>query len=390
MSLQQREVIGNACERDTPMKIKSFEVRLLTVDSTDYYRRLFIDVPRTWHWPLLIARTDEGLEGYSTCYWPRGEGPGMTRVLRDFYAQDLIGLSLDDHHKWWEMAMARQRHIYGLSDGMVGILDVLLWDLRGKAANLSVAALLGGAMRTQLPCYQTSQNARMTPEQVFADVKQVMASGMRGYKLQMWEGPEKDIPRLRAAREAGGESFPLMFDAVAGYDFEQAMIVGRELDRLNYTWFEEPIPDRQFRQLRQLARAINTPVLTGETLRLQESPEAIRQGVGDRFRGDVHIKSGVTGMRQLIAMCELNGVDLEVHMAVNPMMDLANLHLACSTKLGHFFEVHSPEARQGMVGDPLAPDLQGNVHLPTGPGLGAQLDWNWIDNHTVNMSIWAS
>ena len=365
------------------MKITSFEVRLLKIDSTEYYRRYFIDVPRTWHWPLLVARTDEGLEGYSTCFWPRGEGPGMARVLRDFYAQDLVGLSLDDHHKWWDMAMQRQRHVYGLSDGMVGILDVLLWDLRGKAANMSVASLLGGAVRTELPCYQTSQNARMSPEQVYSDVKQVIAAGMRGYKLQMWEGPDKDIPRLRAAREAAGSSFPLMFDAVAGYDLEQAMIVGRELDRLNYVWFEEPIPDRQYPQLRRLSQAINTTVLTGETLRLQEIPEAVRQGVGDSYRGDVHIKAGVTGMRQLIDLCELHGVQLEVHMAVNSLMDAANLHLACCTRLGNFFEVHSPEARQGLIGDPLAPDAQGQIHLPTGPGLGVQLDWNWVDDHTI-------
>ncbi len=370
------------------MKIKSFEIRLLKIDSTDYYRRLFIDLAKTWHWLLLIARTDEGLEGYSTCFFPRNEGPGMAHLLRDFYAQDLIGLPLDNHRQWWDMAMARQRHIYGLSDGIVGILDVLLWDLRSKASNLSLAAMLGGTTRTKLPCYQTSQNARMTPEQVYADVQQVAASGIQGYKLQMWEGPKKDIPRLRAAREAVGDSFPLMFDAVAGYDFEQAMIVGRELDRLNYKWFEEPIPDRQYRQLRRLARAINTPILTAETLRLQEMPEAIRQGVGDSYRGDVYIKAGVTGMRQLIAMCELSGDQFEVHTAVNPLMDLANLHLACSTRLGQFFEIHSPEARQGLIDDALAPDAEGNIHLTTGPGLGAKLDWSWIDNHTL--STWLS
>ncbi len=372
------------------MKIESFEIRLIEIDAADYYRRLFMNVAFTWHWPLLIAKTNAGLEGYSTGFWPFGEGPGMTRVLRDFYAKDLVNLSLDGHLQWWEMAMKRQRHVYGLTDGMVGILDVLLWDLQGKAANLPLSAMLGGATRTCLPGYQTSQNTYMSPEQVYADVQRTKASGLHGYKLQMADGPEKDIPKLRAAREAAGDSFPLMLDAVAGYDFEQAMIIGRELDRLNYTWFEEPIPDRQYRHLRRLAKIIDTPLLTGETLRLQEMPEAIHLGAGDGFRGDVHIKAGVTGMRRLIAMCEMLGVQHEIHTAVNPFMDLANLHLACSTKLGRFFEIHSPESRLGIIGNPLSPDAHGNVHLPTGPGLGAQLDWNWIDNHTLSASTWSA
>jgi hypothetical protein len=52
-------------------------------------------------------------------------------------------------------------------------------------------------------------------------------------------------------------------------------------------------------------------------------------------------------------------------------MDLAKLYLACSTKLGHFFEVHFPETRQGLIGDPLAPDAEGYIHLPIAAGLGA-------------------
>ena len=58
---------------------------------------------------------------------------------------------------------------------------------------------------------------------------------------------------IRAAREAVGPDFPLMEDAAGMYDYLTAIAAGQELQRLGYTWFEEPIPDRQGEQLRRLA-----------------------------------------------------------------------------------------------------------------------------------------
>jgi len=215
------------------------------------------------------------------------------------------------------------------------------------------------------------------------EVEQVRTSGVHGLKLQFWDGPERDVPRLLAAREVAGDGFPLMHDAAGAYDLREALDVGRALGDAGYEWFEEPIPDEQITNLRSLRDALDVPVLAAETVSYALVPEYLHGNAVDRVRGDVLIKSGITGMQDIAALCELNGVPLEIHTAGTPLLDIANLHVACSSTAAGNLETHHEVFRFGLVGDPLAPDANGMVALPDGPGLGVELDWDWIDDHTV-------
>jgi L-alanine-DL-glutamate epimerase-like enolase superfamily enzyme len=94
---------------------------------------------------------------------------------------------------------------------------------------------------------------------------------------------------------------------------------------------------------------------------------------------------GVTGLRKALAACELFGYNLEIHTASSPLLDVANLHVACSVTNCELLETHHQMFRFGLKGSPLDPDAAGYVHLPMGPGLGVELDWDWIEDHTVGM-----
>ena len=72
-------------------------------------------------------------------------------------------------------------------------------DIKGKAAQLPIARLLGG-LRDRMPCYASSRSEMFSAEEVFAEARSVKAAGFHGYKLQLRAGPSADIPRLRAAR----------------------------------------------------------------------------------------------------------------------------------------------------------------------------------------------
>jgi len=367
------------------MKITEAKIRLLSVDSRPYYQHVggLTPISRTsWEYPLVELTTDEGFKGYATGYAPRGEGRGLAQVLHDCYVTEVIGLDLVDHAQWWHRMMARQRHIYGLTEGLVGVMDVALWDLQGKAANRPIVEMLG-VRRRKAATYQTRPTGRMSLSQIASDVVEVKKSGITAYKLQHADPANACIEKLSVAREAAGDAYPLMYDAIAAYDLCDAQMIGRGVDRLNYTWFEEPIPDRSWRLLRELSSKLTTPIHHAETLSLAETAQIVIAGVGQAVRGDVHIKAGITGMRKLIGMCELAGMRLEFHTAASFLLDIANVHVMCSTALGDFFEVHSPEVSSGMKGNPLTPDAQGFVHCPTKPGLGVELDWDWIENHTI-------
>ena len=174
-----------------------------------------------------------------------------------------------------------------------------------------------------------------------------------------------------------------MQDPNAGYSYTEALTVGLELDELHYYWYEEPVADRHLAQVRRLADQLITPILAAETASLAELHEHLRQGTLDIARGDVHIKGGITGLRKAMAACELFGLNLEIHTGGSPLLNMANLHVACATANCEFLESALPLYNFGLQGAPLDIDADGYIHLPPLPGLGVTLDWDWIDNHTV-------
>ena len=93
------------------------------------------------------------------------------------------------------------------------------------------------------------------------------------------------------------------------------------LGDLDYTWFEEPIPDRNLFQLQRLTDQLDVPILAGETSRVHELAEGMRMGAFDIARGDVLMKEGITGLRKAVGMADLLGYDLEVHGINQPLLE---------------------------------------------------------------------
>ena len=79
----------------------------------------------------------------------------------------------------------------------------------------------------------------------------------------------------------------------------------------------------------------------------------------------------------------MHGIRLEIHTGGAPLLDVANLHVASATPNTSFIETHHAVFRFGLIGNPLDPDEEGLLAVPTAPGLGVELDWDWIDDHTV-------
>jgi L-alanine-DL-glutamate epimerase-like enolase superfamily enzyme len=336
----------------------------------------------TWYsYSLDAFHTDEGIVGYTMQNTNVPDGDKMADVLHSVYAADLLGEDPTRIEYLWDKIRRINRHAYNLSDGVAGSIDVALWDIVGKLANQPIARLLGLA-REKVPAYRTASSVRPVPETVFNEAKSVKAANFHGFKIQFWDGLDKDIPRFRAAREAVGDDYPLMQDAAGQYSFTQALEAGRELGRLNYYWFEEPIPDRNWLQLKRLTHDLDVPILAGETLRVHELAEQMRDGVFDIARGDVHMKEGITGMRKAVGMADLLGFDLEVHGIGQPLLECANLHISAAMTNGRWCETFHPVYGKGLKGTPLAVDDQGYKHVPMGPGLGVELDWDWIDDNT--------
>jgi len=367
------------------MKITKLTTRLLKIDASKRYKDEIVPPGRPTHWlfPLLTLDTDEGIEGYSMAYGPHGDGRAQADILHESFWPQILGANPDHVEAVWQKLFQRQRHLYNQSDSLVGVVDVALWDIRGKAAQRSIAALLG-QYTDRRPAYLTSQSEHFTEEEISREAKAASAAGFVGYKMQLRDGPAKDIPRLRAAREAVGANFPLMHDPNSSYSLEEALAVGRELDALRYHWYEEPLPEEQIENYRHLVAVLKTPVVATETLRLTDIPNFLTRRALTIARGDVLIKGGITGLRKALAACELFGINLEIHTANTPLLDVANLQVACTVRNTTWMEVHHPIFRFGLKQHPFD-TKDGTILLPQRPGLGVDIDWDWIENHTEDI-----
>ena len=364
------------------MKITGMTTRIIAIDGSSRFGGGPIPKgrPQIWHFPLTSIHTDEDIDGYTMGWGPHGEGKSTAYLLHDVYFAQILDEDPLHHEAIWQKLM--WRGIYALTDVFVGMLDVAFWDIKGKVAGLPIGVLLG-LRRTKVPSYATGQLYYATPEKVFDEARRFKEEGYHGYKQNYVEPWDEFSPRLRAAREAVGPGFFLMADGGSLHDFTRALEIGHVLEDLEYHWFEEPIPDQHIGQLKRLTDELTVPVAALETVRLRELPEYLRQGAVDLPRGDVEIKGGITGLRKALAMCELFGYNLEIHTTACPLLDVANLHVACSVDNCEFLESHHPIYRFGMKNAPLDIDDEGYLYLPQGPGLGVELDWDWIDDHTV-------
>lgn len=364
------------------MKITDVTTRLIALDMTPLYGdTLPLGSPRQWEIPLTTVTTDSGIEGHVTGYDTYGGGRQIAQLIREQYRPILLGRDPFDSEAIWHDFRRANRHLRNARDAASGMLDICLWDIKGKFANLPIAHLLG-VYRDRVPCYATGSPAVLrTLEQTIAQVKRARDLGYRGFKLQVWDGPALDLPRLRAAREAAGPDFLLMVDSSGVYNFTEALEVGHVLDELRYHWFEEPIPDTQLDLLGRLAQELHTPIIAAETTTLHSLPSYLDKV--DMVRGDAYIKGGITGLRKALALCELHGLNLEIHTAATPLIDVANLHVACAVSNCGMLEHHHPVFRWGLKGDPLAIDANGCQRLPNGPGLGVEIDWDHMENHTL-------
>jgi len=366
--------------------IRGVSLRRLAIDSSPFYNGYPVppDEKSVWEFPLLSIETDAGVTGYSMGYGTSGQGHGMAQALLDTYAHLILGENALFHEKIWHKLRRKNRHVYDMTDTCQGIIDVALWDIKGKHANMPIAVLLG-QNRTAIPTYATGSRNLFTGADVAAEALKRKQEGYAAYKLQLWDGAKSDIPRIRAAREAVGSDFDLMLDSGGRLSYTEALEVGRVMDEANFLWFEEPIPDRNITQLAKLCTELKTPVLATETIRLDELPAHLIQNATDIARGDVLIKGGITGLKKAFAMCELMGYTLEIHTGGNPLLDVANLHVAASVEHCRFVESHHSVHRFGLKNSPL--ELDGNrcQSVPTGAGLGIELDWDWIEAHTVGV-----
>ncbi len=332
---------------------------------------------------FLQIKTDEGLEGHAFA-WGGRSGQATAHLIANIIRPLLIDRDPLDRELLWQKVRKMDRWWGFLPIYAHGPIDVALWDLGAKAAGLPLYRFLG-AYRTKLPAYASSL-ILPTVDAFVQQAQDYRARGYKAYKIHPWGDPVRDIEAYRALRSALGSEMVLMTDPVAGYSQQQALRIGRELERLDYYWFEEPLSDYDLYGYQELCRTLDIPIAGVESTPggLFGTTQYLTQRAIDIVRSDVSWKGGVTGLMKTAALCEAFGVNCEVHTTTNALLDMANLHVSCAIANCEYFEVLIPQEPFSFgVRNPIAIDQDGYVHVPEGNGIGADIDFDLLDNHMI-------
>ena len=363
------------------MRISDVKFQVLKRDLPDRVEKfvvLGISMEKLWTEGVLVRiLTDEGIEGNGITTGGRGMAEYLSILKPALLGQDPL-----DREKIWQELWHLDRLTF-LPQLALGAIDVALWDIGGKAAKLPIYKLLG-AYRDKVKAYASS----MTLPNVEAYVQQALhykSKGYTAYKIHAWGIPDKDVEVCKAVREAVGYDMDLMFDAM-GYGHGEALRVGRELEKLSFYWYEEPVQDYDIHGYIQLSKALDIPVLGTEVIpgSIYSTPEYIVRGAVDIIRGDVLFKGGITAIKKMAALAEAFGMNMEIHTNCNPLGNAAHMHVTCSIKNCEFYEVFVPEEYFNFgVKEDIRIDDEGYAHVPQQPGLGMEIDWDSIDKWTI-------
>jgi L-alanine-DL-glutamate epimerase-like enolase superfamily enzyme len=339
---------------------------------------------------ILRIETDAGVAG---------EVPGGIEARDAHY---LLGRNPLDRDAIWHDLKRSQR---GRINAPPGAIDIALWDLAGKLYGAPIHEMLGGG-RMKLRCYASTyhgdENGGLTRPEDYGEFALYCKEelGYPAFKIHGWIGGpiKREVAAVLAIREAVGEDMALMLDPAGAFGvFDDVLRVGRACDEARYFWYEDAFRGGGFSQSAhvKLKEFIKTPLLMGEHIRgLEAKADLIATGATDYVRANAGNDGGITGVMKLGALAESYGLDVELH---GP--SLAHRHCMASLRNSNFFElglVH-PKVRDNrppLYADPKWLDLlesvdqNGCVDVPTGPGLGVDLDWEWLNAHKVGSTVY--
>jgi L-alanine-DL-glutamate epimerase-like enolase superfamily enzyme len=338
--------------------------------------------------------TDEGLFGLGEASPMQGGLASLTIIKHDM-AGDLVGQDPLDAAVLQEKLFHKLVKLGpdGALAGALAAVDVALWDLKGKILGQPIHKLLGGAWRTELPCYASiGGNAWRTVDETVRVVERRVSQEKPAAVKIRWDGDRTkidvdisgDIAKAKAVRKLLGDDFVLGFDANNGYSVGGAMRVGRALEDLGFTWFEEPVQHYHVKAMGEVAQRLDILVSAGEqTYTVQGVSDLIEAGVR-MVQPDIVKMGGITGLMQCAAVAHAQGVQLVPHQTQPSIGHLANLHLLSSLMhLSKPAELADGWERAGAVFKNPSEPKDGKFTVPTAPGLGYEFDAEEMARRTI-------
>ncbi len=356
-----------------------------------------------------VSTSEPGLVGYGCATFTQRALVVKTAV-DEYLKPFLIGRNADEIEDIWQSSYVSSYWRNGgvLFNAMSGV-DIALWDIKGKRANMPLYQLLGGKVRHGADCYYHASGRDFAEAE--ANARKGLAEGFRHIRIQsavpglstygarstqaaaasreaigptnpgaIWEsGPYvRMLPRLfEHMRKALGEDVELLHDIHERVQLNEAINVCKALEQYRPFFIEDPFPPEDNGYFRQLRQQTSVPLAMGELFNtVQEYLPLVSERLIDFVRIHISQIGGLSPARKVQALCEFFGVRTAWHGPgdASPLAHAAQLALELAS---YNFGIHEgggfpAETRDVFRGCPETKN--GYMLASDAPGLGIDFD----------------
>ena len=346
-------------------------------------------VSTSHNFTLVRILTDEGITGYG------GTSGHSAGTILGQVKPYLIG---ED-----PFATERLARVYRNAGNGIWCIDMALWDIIGKSANLPLYRLWGHSC-DKVPAYASAVEVG-TPEDRAEMALHFQSLGFKAMKLRLHNDEMgDDLAILDACLKATQGKMTFMVDANQAtnlpspkkgvvWDYQRALRMARELEARNVLWLEEPLSRYDFDNLIRLREATEIYISGGEKNQgLHEFRWLIERGVYDIIQPDAAMSEGVSQLRKIAAMAEMYKRQFVPHHSMSGIGLAAVLHLCCTFPGPTWLELmYEPKKRTiesfqqlgEIVESKIWIDPEGFVSVPESPGLGVRVNEKMIEKYAV-------
>ncbi|MGI9422574.1 MAG: mandelate racemase/muconate lactonizing enzyme family protein [Hyphomicrobiaceae bacterium] len=332
---------------------------------------------------IVEVTTDAGITGVGFASAPLKCGDIVKHMVGTLIAPVLLGKNPFQTTDIWQTLYweaAPRRGGDGMMRVAIAAIDFALWDIKGKAAGVPVAQLLG-SYREDVPTYANCAH-HLPPEELGQRAAEYVTAGHRSLKIRgsrTFVSLAEATDRVRHVRSAIGSDVRLMVDVNGTWDVDTAVQQLKAWEPYDVYWLEEPVPPHDiagYGRVRQ--RAGRTYIVGGEQhVGIGEFEALIERGGVDIIQPNAMVAGGITEWMRVHALATARGVP------ISPWnLQLVHLHMAAGLPNVQWIEYFMADnALLAFQGELFSTSMQevvrdDGVYLkaPTAPGLGLELN----------------
>lgn len=309
-------------------------------------------------------------------------GPELALAIRDRIAPALVGMDPVNVNRIVEVASG----LTPLQPGAVVGVELACIELLCRRSGIALHDYVGGALHDRLQF--NGWVGELPPDEAVAEALRWKNAGFQSMKIKVGNDVGKDSARVLAVRDAVGKDIKLRMDANMQCTVDQALALCRAVRSCDMQLFEQPVQKDDLAGLARIRREGGIPVMADESISDHQSLiRVIKADCADYVKFGIKQAGGLLAAARMLATAEAAGLPVVLgHGFGLDLSTTAEIMLAATSRnVVHGLECVGPLKVVDTVAATRLDISRGSIALPSGPGLGIELDEEKLARYSLKM-----